>query len=419
MTTTALHVLKLQLALSLLVLAGCGGGSGGGGTGAADTSGASQEAAQPAPASPAAPAATTVPVLGLQRVATGLSSPLLLIAPKDDPRLFVVERGGSIRVLRDGALLPTPFLDIRRSTTTDGERGLLSMAFDPQYQANGFFYLYFTDLNGDIAIERYRVSATDPDVADPSSRLRIISIPHPAFSNHNGGLVSFGPDGFLYIGTGDGGGAFDPGGNAQNLGVLLGKLLRIDVSRSTASQPYSIPASNPFVNHGGRRAEIWAYGLRNPWRYAFDATDKLLYVADVGQSAREEVNVVGVDQAGANYGWNRMEGSVCTAGGPCTSQGSVLPALDYAHDAASGNACSIIGGFTYRGAAIPELRGTYLYSDLCAGWLKGFRYQNGAATGQVDFRITGAGTILSFGEDSLRELYLLTAEGSVYRIVRQ
>jgi glucose/arabinose dehydrogenase len=414
MAKNDVRMTRLQWAFSLLVLAGCGGGGGstGGDSGSAAGGTVTQTESQPAPA------ATGGPALTLQRVATGLSSPLFLTAPKADTRLFIVERGGSIRIVRDGRLLPVPFLDIRSRTTTEGERGLLSMAFDPQYQTNGFFYLYFTELNGDIAIERYSVLSANPDAADPLSALRIMSIPHPVFSNHNGGLLNFGPDGFLYIGTGDGGSAFDPNGNAQNTSVLLGKLLRIDVSGSTAGRPYSIPASNPFVAQAMKRPEIWAYGLRNPWRYAFDAVSNLLYIADVGQSAREELNVAGIDQAGLNYGWSRMEGSACVSGGSCDSQGLVLPALEYAHDSNSNNACSIIGGAVYRGAAIPELRGAYLYSDLCAGWLKGFRYTNGVATDRVDFGKMGAGTILSFGEDAQHELYLLSAEGNVYRVVR-
>ena len=415
MAKIRVHVSRLQWIFSLLALAGCGGGSGSNSADPGATGGGAvtQNENQPTPGT------MGVLALNLQRVVTGLSSPLFLTAPKEDPRLFIVERGGSIRIVRDGRLLSVPFLDIRSRTTTDGERGLLSMAFDPQYETNGFFYLYFTDLNGDIAVERYSVSSTDPDAADPSSALRILSIPHPVFSNHNGGLLKFGPDGFLYMATGDGGGAFDPGGNAQNTNSLLGKMLRIDVSNSTAINPYSIPASNPYVSQANKRPEIWAYGLRNPWRFAFDGSSNLLYIADVGQAAREEVNVVGIDQAGLNYGWRRMEGSVCASGNACDSQGLLLPVLEYAHDSSSNNSCSVIGGAVYRGAAIPELQGTYLYSDLCAGWIKGFRHANGVATDRVDFGQIGAGTILSFGEDAQRELYLLSAEGNVYRVVRE
>ncbi|MFC3110583.1 PQQ-dependent sugar dehydrogenase [Undibacterium arcticum] len=358
--------------------------------------------------------------MALQTVATGLSSPLFLTAPSADARLFIVERPGRIRIVQDGALLPIAFLDIRNRTTVDGERGVLSLAFDPQYASNGFFYVYFTDLDGNIAIERFSTSVLNPNVADPLSSLRIMSIPHPDFSNHNGGLLAFGPDGDLYIGTGDGGSAGDPHGNAQNTNSLLGKLLRIDVSASTAVQPYAVPASNPFINQNGKRPEIWAYGLRNPWRYAFDAATNLLYIADVGQERREEVDVASANAGGLNYGWNIMEGTLCYPSGACNQQGLRLPVLEYAHDdTVSNSVCSIIGGYVYRGSAIPELRGSYLYSDLCAGWLKSFAYLNGAATHQMDWGNQGVGLILSFGEDAQQELYLLSDNGSVYRIVRK
>ena len=351
--------------------------------------------------------------LALQQVATGLDSPLFLTTPAGDARLFVVERPGRIRIVQNGELLSTPFLDIHNRTTTDGERGFLSMAFHPQYATNGLFYVYYTDLNGDIAIDRFSVSAANPDVADPLSVVRVLFIPHPTFSNHNGGLLAFGTDGFLYIGTGDGGGGGDPAANAQNTNTLLGKLLRIDVG--AAVQPYAIPASNPYANQAGKRGEIWAYGLRNPWRYSFDAAAGLLYIADVGQGRREEVDVTGVDQAGLNYGWNIMEGMLCYPGDPCDRQGLTPPVLDYDH----GAGCSITGGYVYRGNTIPELRGRYFYSDLCAGWLKSFLYSNGAATEQTDWNIQNVAPIYSFGQDAQGELYILSGNGTVYRIVRQ
>ena len=205
------------------------------------------------------------------------------------------------------------------------------MAFHPQYASNGYFFLYYTDLIGNIVIERRQVSAGNPNVADALASVQIIAIPHPGFSNHNGGLLSFGPDGYLYAATGDGGGAGDPSGNAQNTNLLLGKMLRLDVNASSIAQPYAIPASNPFVNTAGKRAEIWAYGLRNPWRYAFDTTAQLLYIADVGQGQREEINVAPVGTAGNNYGWNIMEGTQCynsatlQPGGAGAAQGRVRP----------------------------------------------------------------------------------------------
>ncbi|MBI4291764.1 MAG: PQQ-dependent sugar dehydrogenase [Betaproteobacteria bacterium] len=354
--------------------------------------------------------------LALQEVVSGLAAPLFLTAPAGDPRLFIVEQAGTIRIVQNGAVLATPFLDISARVSAGGERGLLSMAFDPQYASNGFFFVYFTDLNGDIAIERFQVSSGDPNLADPAP-LRILTIAHRDFANHNGGLVEFGPDGFLYAGTGDGGGGGDTLGNGQNLNALLGKLLRIDVSNASAVQPYAIPPLNPFVGQANRRGEIWAYGLRNPWRYAFDTATGLLYIADVGQGAREEVNVAAAATAGLNYGWNITEGSLCFPGDPCDRQGLTLPVLEYAHDATGG--CSITGGRVYRGSAIPELRGRYFYSDFCSGWLRSFVYSNGAAAEQVDWNIINVGQIFSFGEDAQKELYMLTSTGSAYKIVRQ
>jgi glucose/arabinose dehydrogenase len=378
--------------LLMAMLAACGGGSGGGSS---------------PPAAPPFPLATSVTV-------SGLNAPLFATAPAGDARLFVVERAGRIVVVQGGARSPAPFLDISTRVNTAGEGGLLSMAFDPRYASNGFFYVYFTEATGDIAIERFRVSPADPNVAEPVP-LRILTIPHRSFSNHKGGLVSFGPDGFLYLGTGDGGGNGDPLGNAQNLDSLLGKLLRIDVDNASTAIPYSIPATNPFLGQPNRRAEIWAYGVRNPWRYAFDAPTGRLYIADVGEARFEEVDVNAADSAGLNYGWNVTEGASCFRGDPCDKAGVTLPVLAYGHDANGG--CSITGGFVYRGNAFPEMQGRYFYSDLCSGWLRSFVYSGGGATDQQQF-IANMGTIVSFGEDGQKELYVLTAAGQVLRINR-
>ncbi|MGK5076959.1 PQQ-dependent sugar dehydrogenase [Janthinobacterium sp. HLX7-2] len=364
-------------------------------------------------------AASAPLALALQEVATGLDAPIFLTAPPGDSRLFILERAGRIRVVQNGSLLATPFLDISALTTTSGERGLLSLAFHPQYASNGYFFLYYTNLAGDIVIERRQVSAGNANLADPLSALTILSIAHPTFSNHYGGLLSFGPDGYLYAGTGDGGSAGDPSGNAQNTQVLLGKLLRLDVNASSVAQPYAIPPSNPFAGTAGGRAEIWAYGLRNPWRYAFDVPAQLLYIADVGQAKLEEVNVRPVGQAGNNYGWNIMEGTQCynSGSGSCNQAGLLLPAIEYGHDSAGG--CSITGGYVYRGTALPELAGQYLYSDYCSGWLKSFSYSNGAASGVTDWGITNVGNIVSFGQDAQNALYMLSGTGKVYRIVHK
>jgi glucose/arabinose dehydrogenase len=289
-------------------------------------------------------------------VTSGLSAPVFLAQPLDDGRIFVVEQGGRIRLVKDGVLQTTPFLNISTRVLSGGERGLLSVAFHPQYATNHYFYVYFTtQTNGDIRIERFTTTA-NPEVADPASAKLIITTPHSTYANHNGGLVSFGLDGMLYAGLGDGGGAGDPLGNAQNFNALLGSLLRLDVS----GDPYTIPASNPYVNESNWRGELWAKGLRNPLRFAFYAPTGLLYIADVGQGAREEVDVIPATQSGVNYGWNVMEGASCYNATTCTQTGFTPPILDYGH---TGGACSITGGYVYRGSAIPCIRGHYFYTD--------------------------------------------------------
>jgi glucose/arabinose dehydrogenase len=353
--------------------------------------------------------------LRAQQIVEGLASPVYLTAPKNDPRLFVVEQPGRIRIVKTGALVATPFLDITSRVVSGGERGLLSMAFDPAYATNGRFYVYYTGAQGDIFVDRFTVS-TNPDVANTASD-RVITIQHRANSNHNGGLLLFGPDGMLYLGTGDGGGAGDVPNNAQNIDVLLGKILRLDV----AALPYTIPPGNPFVGQAGAD-EIWAYGLRNPWRYTFDVppdgTAPKLYIADVGQGAREEVDVADASAAGRNYGWRMMEGTQCyNPSSGCNQTGLTLPIVEYDHGQTGG--CSITGGFVYRGAAIPEVQGHYFYSDYCSGWLRSFRLTGGAAADQRDWALASIGNITSFGVDGAGELYVLSSNGRVYRVVKR
>jgi glucose/arabinose dehydrogenase len=332
-----------------------------------------------------------------------------LTAPPNDQRLFIVEQGGRIRIFKGGALLTTPFLDVSARVSAGGERGLLSMAFDPGYATNGRFYIYYTDGNGDIVVDRHTVS-TNPDVANTAFQ-QVIAIQHRLASNHNGGLLMFGPDGMLYMGTGDGGGGGDPQNNGQNINSLLGKLLRLNV----ASLPYTIPVGNPFVGVNGAD-EIWAYGLRNPWRYAFDAPAGQLYIADVGQNEWEEVNVTPATTGGLNYGWRIMEGRHCFNPNPCDMTGLTLPLLEYDH----GQGCSITGGFVYRGAAIPELAGHYFYSDYCSGFLRSFRLSDGGqAADQRSWPVPSIGNVMSFGVDGVGELYMLTGSGRVYRIERE
>ncbi|MGH7718448.1 MAG: PQQ-dependent sugar dehydrogenase [Gemmatimonadaceae bacterium] len=361
-----------------------------------------EDAAGPEPEEPL-PAA-----LALQPVAEGLSNPLFLTAPRSDARLFVVEQVGRIRIVENGQLLPTPFLDITDLVSSGGERGLLSVAFHPSYATNGLFYVDYTDRAGNTRVERYRVSA-DPRRADRGSASLVLAVDQPQ-PNHNGGLLLFGTDGMLYVGFGDGGGGGDPQGNGQNLSTLLGKLLRIDVN---GAQPYQVPAGNPFAGRAGARAEIWALGLRNPWRFSFDRSGGELYLADVGQNLYEEVNVVPGNTGGVNYGWNTMEGTHCFASDPCNRGGLTLPVLEYDHS----EGCSVTGGYVYRGSAIPGLVGHYLYSDFCAGWLRSFRYVEGRATELHEWPVGEVGNILSFGEDAAGELYMLSANGRVYRIV--
>jgi len=397
-----------SLSVTAAVLAACGGGGGGGGG-----------STTPPVSGPNPPAPVTIG-LTLAPYISGLSAPTFLTAPPGDTRQFVTERAGRILIVRSGTALARPFLDIRASVSTAGEGGLLSLAFDPAYATNGRFYVYRTDLTGDIVVERYTVSS-NADLADPASVLPIIRIPHPTYQNHVGGTVTFGPDGYLYLGTGDGGGAGDPNRNAQNTASLLGKLLRLDVSAASATQPYRIPPTNPYVNQAGSRPEIWASGLRNPWRFTFDrgavATGQL-YIADVGQDAREEIDVEAATQAGLNYGWPRMEGTACYQAQTCDQNGLVLPVLDYSHTTATNSPCSITGGFVYRGNSMPELAGHYFYSDYCAGFVRSFRLSGRTAADQRDWNLTNVGRIVSFGQDGQGELYVLNDSGAIWAIVK-
>jgi len=345
----------------------------------------------------------------LRLVTDRVEAPVWLTSPPGDPRLFVVEQQGRIRVIRDGHLLEQPFLDITRSVSDGGERGLLSVAFHPDYAHNGQLFVNYTDRNGDTRIERYRVS-DDPDRADPASAQLVLAIDQP-YANHNGGLVMFGPDGKLWIGMGDGGSGGDPGDRAQNPHELLGKLLRIDVDRG---DPYGIPPDNPFADGRTGRAEIWALGLRNPWRFAFD--QGRVYIADVGQNRWEEVDVADARTPGLDYGWRHREGRHAFKAGAPGVPGArrVEPALEYGHD----DGCSITGGFVYRGRAVPSLAGHYVYADYCSGWIRSFRMNGDAVTDQRTWDVPQVPSITSFGQDAHGELYVLSGHGGVYRIER-
>ena len=350
--------------------------------------------------------------IGVREIASGLAEPVFLAAPAGDGRLFIAERAGRIRIMQNDALLSQPFLDISARVSTAGEGGMLSFAFDPQFASNGRLFVYYIDTGHNIVIERFSLSP-NPNLADPTSGLPIIRIAHPVNVNHYGGLASFGPDGYLYLGTGDGGGEGDPPRNAQNLNTVLGKLLRLDVSTASVAQPYAIPPTNPFAGQAGRRGEIWAYGLRNPWRYAFDSGQ--VYIADVGQDLREEVDIAGAGQAGLNYGWNIMEGTLCYNASACDKTGLALPVFEYSH---SGGSCSITGGYVYRGKALPELAARYFYSDYCAGYLKSFLATGAGVVEQTDWAIPNVGRIVSFGRDADGELYLMADTGKLYKVVR-
>jgi glucose/arabinose dehydrogenase len=342
--------------------------------------------------------------VALVRITTGLDQPVA-ITHAGDSRLFITQQTGKIVIWDGSRILPTPFLDLTAAISSGGERGLLSVAFHPHYRDNGRFFVYYTDRSGNIQIDRYTVSSTNPNVADPASRVPILNIAHPVNANHNGGQLQFGPDGFLYAGTGDGGSGGDPPNNAQNTSVLLGKLLRIDVD---AGSPYAIPAGNPFHN------EIWAYGLRNPWRFSFDRVSGDLWIGDVGQNLWEEIDFQPVTSIGGeNYGWRRMEGTHCfNPSSNCQTAAMTLPVAEYSH--AFG--CSVTGGYRYHGTRYRRLLGLYFYSDYCSGTIWTLSQ---AADGsfpskmQLDTNLA----VSTFGEDVNGELYLADLNaGAVYQI---
>jgi glucose/arabinose dehydrogenase len=347
----------------------------------------------------------------LSRIASGFTQPTAVAWPNDGSgRLFVVEQPGRIRVRTPSGGIGT-YLDIRSRVLDGGERGLLGLAFHPSFRSNGYFFVHYTDAQGDIRVSRFKASPTS-NTASASSEAILLDIPHRAHSNHNGGQVSFGPDGFLYIGNGDGGGAGDPDGNAQDLSSLLGKILRIDVNRSCGGKRYCIPADNPFAGSSTRAQEIWHYGLRNPWRFSFDKRYGSLWIGDVGQGAREEIDAV-AKGGGRNFGWDCREGTLDTAGlyggTYCASRSGQFsaPLFEYGH---SGGRCAIIGGYRYRGRLEPEMTGMYLYADYCTGevW---------ALAGSVNARVYDhSRNITSFGENPSGELYVVDSAGSLYRV---
>jgi glucose/arabinose dehydrogenase len=355
--------------------------------------------------------------LGLSRVVAGLRSPTNITHAGDNSgRLFVAEQGGRIRIVRSGVLIDAPFLDISDRVLFDGERGLLGLAFPPGFAYKNHFYVYYTSLSGDNVLARYSVTADNADAGDAASETILLTLPHRIFANHNGGQLAFGVlDGYLYIAVGDGGGGGDTLGNAQNLGSLLGKLLRIDVE--SGAIPYAVPPDNPFVHDPQARPEIWAYGLRNPWRFSFDRLNGNLYIADVGQGKYEEIEARWFySSRGENHGWNRMEGAHCypVDDGNCSTDGLSLPDIEYDHS--SGN-CSITGGYVYRGGQYPLLQGTYLYGDYCSGRIWGATFDSAWRTAlllQVGFLIS------TFGEDQDGNVYIAAHNtGEAFRITAE
>ena len=361
--------------------------------------------------------ATGAAAVVLTPVVSGLDSPVQVTSARDGSgRLFIVEQGGKVLIVKNGVLLPTPFIDIAAQLATGGERGLLGIAFHPSYKTNGKFYLYFTrKSDGDIAINEYRVSG-DPDIATHAALRRIITIDHP-YANHNGGQMAFGPDGYLYIGTGDGGSGGDPGNRAQNLNVLLGKMLRINVNGHLGARQYLIPRSNPYVGRFGRN-EIWSRGLRNPWGWSFDRLTGDMWIGDVGQNRYEEIDrsVVSATSTsrgrGVNYGWRIMEGRHCyRPSSGCHTAGLRMPVVEYDHS----QGCSVIGGFVYRGTAIPALAGRYVFGDLCSGTIWTIPRTARAPASKSTLLSTSL-QISRFGEDQAGELYVLDyAGGTLYR----
>ena len=367
---------------------------------------------KPPPPTPPAPPVDTSEVASLTRVGS-FERPALVTAPRGDARrIFVVEQGGTVRIVREGILVPSPFLDIRDRVTARGESGLLSIAFAPDYASTGLLYAFYNAREGpygDIRIAEFRVDASDPDMVDPSSERTVLTIPKP-YENHNGGMLQFGSDGYLYASVGDG----DPGvlnragAFAQRLDELLGDIVRIDPRRG---DPYSVPADNPFVAVPDARPEVWAYGLRNPWRFWIDPETNVLYVPDVGSTSREEINVVARGGRGANFGWPCFEGTV-VFDDTASCERPVAPLLDYPR---ANDVCAVIGGVVVRDPRLAALSGRYLYGDLCSGVLTAIAVDDGriAASGELGLVVP---ELSSFGVDGLGRVYVMSLRGDVYRL---
>ena len=364
------------------------------------------------------------PALALERVVKGLDQPLFLTSPAGDfERLFILERPGRIRILKSGVLLEEPFLDLKKKITTRGEGGILGLAFHPDYHENGRFFINYTEKKdkGATIVAGFSVDPDDPDLADPDSRVELLRISQP-WANHNGGMVEFGPDGFLYVGMGDGGAAGDPGNRAQDGSTFLGKLLRLDVD---GEAPYGIPEDNPFLEEDDFLDEIWAYGLRNPWRFSFDRLTGDLWIGDVGQNAWEEIHFHPAGApGGVHFGWRTWEGTHPFLGKSSTLEETSLPVHEYAQKGTPKRR-SVTGGYVYRGASIPWLQGSYLFADWVSNEVWSGRLQDGKLIAIQDRTRELApkpgkrlGGVVSFGEDAAGEVYILCMlSGKVWRIV--
>lgn len=347
--------------------------------------------------------------VSLEIFKTGFSRPLSLQHANDD-RLFVVEQGGKIKIIQpDGTVNSTPFLNIAGQVSNGSEQGLLGLAFHPNYANNGYFYLNYTNTSGNTQVSRFSVDASNADVADNNSELPILDFNQP-FSNHNGGNLLFGPDGYLYISSGDGGSGGDPQNNSQNTNTLLGKLLRIDVDNPSGGNNYGIPTDNPFIGTPNTKEEIYAYGLRNPWRFSIDLTENEIWIADVGQSSIEEINRAPLGNAGLNYGWRCYEGTQPYNTQNCPPASEVeFPFAEYAN---GGGNCSITGGYVYRGSVYSDIAGLYFFADYCSGMI-GTVDSTGNLLDHGDF----SGNWVSFGEDINKELYILNISGGdIYKV---
>ncbi|HET8838108.1 MAG TPA: PQQ-dependent sugar dehydrogenase [Flavobacteriaceae bacterium] len=349
----------------------------------------------------------------IELFASGFNDPLEFqtSGASNDTRIFIVEQGGIIKILDiNGTVNPVPFLDISGQISSGGERGLLGLAFHPNYESNGYFFVNYTNPNGDTQVSRFSVNDTNPDIADPTSEFPIISYSQP-YANHNGGCLAFGPDGYLYISAGDGGSGGDPGNRAQSLNVLLGKLLRLDIDNPSGGNNYGIPPDNPFLGNANAMDEIWAYGLRNPWRFSFDEVAGNIWIGDVGQGNVEEINCEPIAAAGLNYGWRCYEGSQEYDTSGCPQQSALtFPFAEYSSATGSGN-CSITGGYVYRGDIYTDILGLYFFADYCSGLIGTID-----ASGTIMEHGNFSGNWVSFGKDAAGELYIVDIGGNIYKI---